>query len=53
MRVIDILFLLFVFVFCAYGVYLGVKAIYEIRQKSIEEFENRRNEIRKEFANGK
>ena len=53
MRVIDVLFLLVVFVFCAYGVYLGVKAMYEIRQKSIEEFKDRRDEIRKEFTNGK
>ena len=51
MKTIDILFLIGIAAFCIYGVYLGVKAMYDIRQKSIEEFEARRNKIRKEFSN--
>lgn len=53
MKTIDVIFLIGVIAFCIYGVYLGVKAMHEIRRKSIEEFESKRNEIRKEFENGK
>lgn len=51
MRAIDFLFIIGVIAFCFYGVYLGIRAIYDIRQNSIDEFEKRRNEIRKVFEN--
>lgn len=53
MKTIDVIFLIVVIAFCVYGVYLGLRAMYGIRKKSIEEFEARRNEIRKEFNDGK
>lgn len=53
MKTIDVIFLIVVIAFCVYGVCLGLKAIYGIRKKSIEEFGARRNEIRKEFNDGK
>ena len=53
MKTIDVIFLIVVIAFCIYGVYLGLQAMYTIRKKSLEEFETRRNEIRKEFNDGK
>ena len=53
MNTIDVIFLIVVIAFCIYGVYLGLRAMHNIRTKSIEEFETRRNEIRKEFNDGK
>ena len=52
MKTIDVIFLIGVIAFCFYGVYLGLKAIHDIRRKSIDEFEARRNEIRKEINDG-
>lgn len=53
MKTIDVIFLIGVIAFCIYGVYIGLKAMNDIRKKSIDEFETRRNEIRKEFYDGK
>lgn len=53
MSTIDILLVIGVMAFCFYGVYLGIKTMHDIRQRSIDEFIERRNTIRKEFGNGK
>ena len=53
MKTIDFIFLIVIIAFCVYGVYLGLRAMYGIRKNNIEKFETRRNEIRKEFYDGK
>lgn len=53
MSTIDILFVVGVIAFCFYGIYIGIRTIHDIRQKSIDKFMERRNEIRKEFEHGK
>lgn len=53
MSTIDFLFVIGVVAFCFYGIYLGIKTMHNIRQRSIDGFLERRNEIRKEFENGK
>jgi hypothetical protein len=53
MSTIDILFIVCVVVFCFYGIYLGYKIMYDIRQRNIDLFNKRRNEIRKGFEHGK
>lgn len=53
MKTIDVIFLIGVIAFCVYGIYLGLKTMYDIRKNSIKEFDARRKEIRKEFNDGK
>ena len=52
MSTIDILLIVSVIAFCFYGVYLGFKTMYDIRQRNIELFKKKRNQIRKELENG-
>jgi hypothetical protein len=52
MSTIDILFIVSVIAFCSYGVYLALRIMYDIRQRNIDLFKKRRNEIRKELENG-
>lgn len=53
MSKIDVLLVICVFVFCFYGVYLGIKTMHNIRQRSIDDFLEKRNKIREEIENGK
>lgn len=53
MSIIDVLLVLVVIAFCFYGVYLGIKTIHDIRQRSIDDFLERRNTLRNEFEHGK
>lgn len=51
MKTIDYLFILIILVFSIYGIVLGVKTMHKIRKNSINEFEHKRKQIRKEFEN--
>lgn len=51
MKAIDYIFIICIVGFCVYGIYLGLKVIYTIRKKSIDNFDIKRKQIRNKFEN--
>jgi len=54
MKIVDYIFIICIVSFCIYGIYLGVQAITTIRQKSINNFNLKRKQIKSRIKkNGK
>ncbi|WP_333616018.1 hypothetical protein [Bacteroides pyogenes] len=51
MKTIDYIFIICIVGFCVYGIYLGLKVRDTIRKQSIDDFNNRRKQIRTKFEN--